>query len=117
MTASFSIRTIYFKSSDISGLCRFWSSLLKVQPHKDSSDWKEINCGNMRLGFLNLDEKNSGSNCVPVFELQDIELNAYVERALAMGAKLLIDGRNDPKMLSALMQDPFGNEFELSKFH
>ncbi len=50
------IRTIYFKSNDIAALCNFWSKLLQVDPHKGFEDWKEIWCGNIRLGFVKLDE-------------------------------------------------------------
>lgn len=111
------IRTIYFKSNDITGLCSFWSKLLEIQPHKDFADWKEIWCGNIRLGFVKLDEKNNSSNCVPVFEFEDALLEGYVTRAISLGAKMIEDGRNNPKLLSAVMCDPYDNEFELSKFH
>ncbi len=111
------IRTIYFKSAKITGLCNFWSELLKVKPNKDFPEWKEILCGNVRLGFLKLDEKISGANCVPVFEFDDHLLDSYVKRALKLGAEMIEDGRDNPKLLSAVMRDPFGNEFELSKFH
>lgn len=111
------IRTIYLKSADIALLCDFWSNLLEIEPHKNSLEWKELWCGNIRLGFVKLDEKNSGSNCVPVFEFEDSLLNDYVERAIKLGATMIEDGRNNPRLLSAIMRDPFGNEFELSKFH
>ena len=111
------IRTIYLKAADIEGLCNFWNALLKTARHKNFADWKEIWCGNIRLGFLKLDEKNNGSNCVPVFECDDTDLNQYIERAIKLGATMIEDGRSNPKLLSAVMRDPFGNEFELSKFH
>lgn len=111
------IRTLYFKSTDITALCQFWSELLQVQPHKDFEDWKELWCGNIRLGFLASEEKHSTSSGVPVFEFENDVLNDYVNRALVLGAVMVEDGRDNPGLLSALMRDPFGNEFELSKFH
>jgi hypothetical protein len=111
------IRTVYFKSKDIQALCDFWSNVLEIKPHKNFEDWKEILCGTVRLGFLKRDTDTIYSNCVPVFEFEDHALDSYIKRALAYGAELLIDGRVDPKLLSAVMRDPFGNEFELSKFH
>lgn len=111
------IRTIYLKSKDNAALCTFWSELLGVRPHKDFQDWKEIMCGNIRMGFLKLDDNTNGSGCVPVFEFSDSELNDYIARATALGAKIIEDGRDNPKILSVVMRDPFGNEFELSKFH
>ncbi len=111
------IRTIYFSSVDPQALCDFWSALLERKPHKNSDDWKELMCDNIRLGFLKLDEPHSGSNCVPVFEFDDADLDSYFQRAKALGAELLIDGRDDPNLLSVVMRDPQGNTFELSKFH
>jgi hypothetical protein len=111
------MRTIYLKSNNIMGLCNFWGHFLEVAPHKDFEEWKELWCGNIRLGFLKLDENNVGSNCVPVFEFEDSVLDGYVERAIKFGATMIEDGRNNPQLLSAVMKDPFGNEFELSKFH
>lgn len=111
------IRTIYFKAKDNAALCSFWSKMLGVEPHKNFEDWKEIMCGNVRMGFLKLDEKSAGASCVPVFEFEDSALENYVKRALALGATMIEDGRDNPELLSAVMRDPFGNEFELSKFH
>jgi catechol 2,3-dioxygenase-like lactoylglutathione lyase family enzyme len=113
------IRTIYFKVADPAKAAAFWSALLQVPPHKDFESWKEIHCGNIRLGFLLNDfgDKFSGSGCVPVFEFADEALPAYIERAKALGAEVLVDGLNDPNMKSIAFRDPFGHEFELSKFH
>jgi catechol 2,3-dioxygenase-like lactoylglutathione lyase family enzyme len=112
------IRTIYFKVPDTAKACDFWSTLLLTAPHKDFDSWKEINCGNIRLGFLqNPGDVVTGSSCVPVFEFSDDALPAYIERARALGAQVVVDGLNDPHMKSIAFRDPFGHEFELSRFH
>jgi len=112
------IRTIYFKVPDTAKACEFWSKLLLTAPHKDFDSWKEINCGNIRLGFLqNPGDEFTGSSCVPVFEFSNDALPAYIERARALGAEVVVDGLNDPHMKSIAFRDPFGHEFELSRFH
>jgi predicted enzyme related to lactoylglutathione lyase len=113
------IRTIYFKVTDMSKAVDFWQQLLDVKPHKTFSEWHEFMVKNLRLGLLlaEPDDKYSGSNCVPVFEFSDDELTRYIERAKVLGAKVIVDGLNDPNLLSIVFSDPFGNEFELSKFH
>jgi catechol 2,3-dioxygenase-like lactoylglutathione lyase family enzyme len=113
------IRTIYFKSPDVAKAAGFWSALLGVKPHKDFETWKEISCNNIRLGFLRLEAGDgfTGSGCVPVFEFADAELPAYIERAKALGAAVIVDGLDDPNMKSIAFRDPFGHEFELSRFH
>ena len=113
------IRTLYFKVADVEKAASFWSELLQIKPHKDFEKWKEIMCGNIRMGFLLNDfgDKFSGSGCVPVFEFADDALSAYIERAKALGAEVLVDGLEDPNMKSIAFRDPFGHEFELSRFH
>ena len=113
------IRTVYFKVADMNKAVDFWQKLLEVKPHKTSPKWYEFMVGNLRLGLLLNDfgDKYSGSNCVPVFEFSDDELPKYIERAKSLGAKVIVDGLNDPNLLSIVFADPFGNEFELSKFH
>ena len=111
------IRTIYFKVKDINGAKAFWQALLQIGPHKDFDSWKEFNCGNIRLGLLLLDDAVSGSSCVPVFEIDDDTLPEYIQRAKDLGAIVIVDGLNDPDLKSIVFRDPFGHEFELSKFH
>jgi predicted enzyme related to lactoylglutathione lyase len=116
---NFKIRTIYFKVPDLNAATRFWQSILGVAPHKNSDQWREFWCGNIRLGLILNDFGDSfaGSNCVPVFEFADSDLPAYIERAKSAGAKVILEGLNDPNLLSLVLSDPFGNEFEFSKFH
>lgn len=111
------IRTIYLKVKDIDGAKAFWQALLQIEPHKDFDDWKEFNCKNIRLGLLLLDDAVSGANCVPVFEMSDGVLHEYIQRAKDLGATVVVDGLNDPDLKSIVFKDPFGHEFELSKFH
>ena len=113
------IRTLYFKVPDVVKAAAFWSAVLQVKPHKDFEKWKEISCGNIRLGLLLNDfgDKFSGSGCIPVFEFSDADLPGYIARAKAEGAEVVIDGLDDPNKKSICFRDPFGHEFEFSKFH
>lgn len=113
------IRTIYFKTNNMKELITFWKNLLEIELNKESEEWCELKISNIRLGFLlnNFDDKYSGSNCVPVFEFDDKEIHKYIERAKKLGAKMIIDGLNDPNLKSVVFSDPFGNEFEISIFH
>lgn len=113
------VRTVYFKVTDMKKAVDFWKKFLNIKPHKTSPKWHEFMVGNLRLGLLlnDFDDKHSGSNCVPVFEFSDEELPKYIKRAESLGAKLVFDGLDNPNILSIVFVDPFGNEFELSKFH
>lgn len=113
------VRTIYFKVTDMKKAVDFWQKLLEVKPHKTWPEWHEFMVGELRLGLLlsDADDKYSGSNCVPVFEFSHAELTKYIDKANSLGAKVVFDGLEDPDVLSIVFADPFGNQFELSKFH
>ena len=113
------IRTIYFKVKDVKAAAAFWQKILQTPPHKTFETWHEFMCGNVRLGLLLNDfgDEFSGSNCVPVFELGDKDLSDYIVRAHEAGAVTILDGLDDPNLKSFVMADPWGNQFELSKFH
>ena len=113
------IRTIYFKVLNMERAVEFWQGLLGIKPHKSSPTWHEFLVGSLRLGLLlnDFDDQCKGSNCVPVWEFSDEELPAYIERAKSLGAKVLVDGLTDANLKSFVFADPFGNEFELSRFH
>ena len=113
------VRTIYLKVTDMYRAVEFWQKLLAVEPHKTSPEWHEFMVGDLRFALLlgEPDDKHSGSNCVPVFELADDELQKFIERAKSLNAKIIFDGLDDPDILSIVFADPFGNEFEFSKFH
>jgi catechol 2,3-dioxygenase-like lactoylglutathione lyase family enzyme len=113
------IRTVYFKVRDIDAAADFWAKWLQVKPHKNVDTWREFWCGTVRLALLQAEQDDvyQGSGCVPVFEFDDHILTEYIERAKALGATILIDGLDDPDLRSLVMRDPFGHEFEISKFH
>ena len=113
------IRTVYFKVTDMPKAVEFWQSFLGIEPHKKFDEWHEFMTDNIRLGLLlnTFGDKYSGSNCVPVFELGDEEVLEYVERAKKLGARVIQEGLDDQDLKSVVFADPFGNEFEVSKFH
>lgn len=113
------IRTIYFKVTDMKKAATFWEDLLGIKPHKTFEGWYEFMIGDLRLGLLlnKADTTVSGSNCVPVFEFKDEEVMEYIEKAKKLGAKIIYAGLKDPNVLAEIFEDPFGNQFELSKFH
>ncbi|MEX1111890.1 MAG: VOC family protein [Candidatus Andersenbacteria bacterium] len=97
----------------------FWQSFLEIESHKKFDTWHEFMTDNIRFGLLLNDsgDEYTGSNCVPVFEFADDKVLAYVERAQKLGATLVHDGLDDPDIKSVTLADPFGNEFEVSRFH
>ncbi len=113
------IRTLYFKVDDIEAAAHFWGRLLNITPHKNFESWKEFMLGNIRFGLLKNDfgDEFKGSGCVPVFEFDDNDLPVFIERAKNLGAEILVDGLDDPNLKSIVFRDPFGHEFELSRFH
>lgn len=113
------IRTVYFKVSDVVVAAAFWGKILQIKPHKNFDDWYEFWCGNIRLGLLrnDFDDVVQGSGCVPVFEFEDHILTEYITRAKEAGAVVVVDGLDDPNLKSIVFRDPFGHEFELSRFH
>ncbi len=113
------VRTVYFKVEDPARAAAFWSALIGVAPHKTLDVWHEINCGDVRLGFLlnDLDEDYHGSACVPVFQLDETQMADYVSRAKELGATIIVDALHDPLMKSVVLRDPAGHEFEFTCRH
>ena len=113
------IRTVYQKVTDLQRAKSFWTALFGISPAKNSPKWCEFQLENIRFALLLNDygDKFQGSNAVPVFELNDPEVNGLVEKAKALGATVVLDGLADPKVKSVVLKDPQGNEFELSKAH
>ena len=109
------IRSTYFKVQDMASAVRFWQSLLRLEPIKQSAHWSEFKIGEVRLGFLlnDFEEQSSGNSSVLVIELESSDLPAFVERAKALGASVVLDGLNNPKMNSIVFATPSGHEFEL----
>lgn len=113
------VRTVYFKVEDPARAAAFWSGMLGIEPQTKTDVWHDIHCGDVRLGFLlnDLDENYHGSGCVPVFEVFADELEAYVSKAVSLGASVVSDARSNPALQSVVLRTPDGHEFELSKRH
>ncbi len=113
------IRTVYFKVDNMKKAVKFWKSLLGIKLNKESKKWCEFKIKDVRFGLLLNDfgDKYSGSNCVPVFEFDDNEIHKYIEKAKKLGAKVIVDGLKDKSLKGVVFSDPFGNEFEICKFH
>lgn len=113
------LRTVYFKCDNVAKALGFWQAFLQIKPHKQSDQWGEFKLENIHLSFLHLDEEeeHQGSNCVPVFEYPDSEIKSVIERACSHGAKIVFDGLDNPHILSVVLKDPNGHEFEISKMH
>jgi hypothetical protein len=65
------IRTIYFKTNNISALKTFCAALFDIapKPEKDTDEWVEFAFGAVNLSLLADDRVARGvSHCVPVFE-------------------------------------------------
>jgi predicted enzyme related to lactoylglutathione lyase len=113
------IRTCYFKVSNLAEVVSFWQYLLNIEPVKSSAKYCEFRVDNINLGLLLNDfgDQFQGSNCVPVFEFPDSELPGYITKAKDLGCSVILDGLDNPNLLSIVFADPWGNEFELSRFH
>ena len=113
------IRTIYFKVNDMASAVQFWTNFLNLAPVKKSSRYHEWRIQDLNFGLVlnDMGDKWTGSNCAPVFEFDDNEVLSWVERAKSLGATVILDALKDPELLSIVMADPWGNEFEISKFH
>jgi hypothetical protein len=114
------MRTVYFKVFNMDNAVQFWSKFLLTEPTKRSPYWSEFRCESINLGLLwikNLDSLNNNPQFVPVFEVQDFEIEIVKNRALALGAQIVVDVKNHPDQKSYVLSDPFGNEFEITYFH
>lgn len=97
----------------------FWQDLFLVQPSKNSKNWVEFNIDGVRLGLLLNDfgDNFSGSNMVPVFELADETYRALKEKIKQQKIAVVIEEENHPDKQSMVLNDPFGNEFEITRRH
>lgn len=112
------IRTIYFKVRSMAAPRAFWSAFLNAAPTKDFEEWCEFRVGDVRFALLVLDGSEPGGGCVPVFEFADADaVRREVDRATALGASVVLDGLADPEVQSVVLDDPVGNQFELTKVH
>ncbi len=114
------IRTVYFKVSQLKNVVSFWQAFLEVKPHKNTKAWAEFRCGDLNFALLAMPGfaiPPDGANFVPVFEFADKALEDAKTRALGLGARIVVDVADHPDRMSYVLVDPFGNEFEITRFH
>jgi predicted enzyme related to lactoylglutathione lyase len=113
------IRTVYFKVRNLDQCVKFWSELLEIQPRTSSPHWAQFRIRDINLGLLPLEPKGERPSCVPVFEFPDDVIQAKISRAKAMGASVILEGKDHPDYpnTAAVLQDPEGNEFEFTNYH
>ncbi len=113
------VRTLYFKVVDMDRAVTFWEALLEKRANRKSDRWSEFPLEGARLGLLlnDFEDDVAGSGGVPVFELEDAVIDAHVQRAVSLGASIVVDGLNDPKMNSIVLAAPDGHEFEICRCH
>jgi catechol 2,3-dioxygenase-like lactoylglutathione lyase family enzyme len=97
----------------------FWQQLLERAPNRKSAKWTEFMLGEVRLGLLLNDfgDEFNGSGSVPVFEFEKQALQAFLARATANGATVVVDGLEDEATKSIVLRSPDGHEFELCTCH
>jgi len=110
------LRTVYFKVSDVAATAGFWGRLLEREVDASYEDWMEYKVGDVRIAFIK-ETPATGSNCVPVFEMPREMIANSVQHALEIGARIVLNGLDDPEVRSIVLEDPFGNEFEFTMFH
>jgi catechol-2,3-dioxygenase len=113
------VRTVYMKVRDMKKVASFWQSFFSAEPVKSSSSWTQFSVAGLNIALLlnDFNAKIVGSNCVPVFEMDDAAVLQSVARAREHGAVVVLDGLEDPSVRSIVLRDPVGNEFEIRKSH
>jgi hypothetical protein len=58
-------------------------------------------------------------SCIPVIEFSDEEIVGVIARAKELGATALLEGEAHPDYpnVAAVLEDPSGNEFEVTNYH
>jgi predicted enzyme related to lactoylglutathione lyase len=109
------IRTVYFKVSDMQKAKSFWSGFLEMKPHKDFEQWIEFQMDNIRLGFLADDYEGRPGYCrsAIMFEYPQEQFQKSLQRAVSLGARVLLDNLENPELRSMILVDPSGHEFEI----
>src|SRR5579875_1021243 len=98
----------------------FWQGFLETVPHKKTKDWVEFRCEGINFALLRMPVftiAEDAANCVPVFEFAEHELEGAKERALGLGAAIIVEKADHPDRMSYVLADPLGNEFEITRFH
>lgn len=110
------IKTLYLKVDDLASATQFWRQFLEVDPIKKGGDCQEFPLENICLTLLrNPGDSISSSNVIPVFECSEEEIMDYIELAKELGARIIDNCLDDIALQTVVMEDPSGNEFELSK--
>lgn len=113
------IRTVYFKIPDMPKAVHFWRQFLGMEPIKNFEKHSEFKVSNINLGLVLNDfgDTFTGANCAVVFEFGDNEVLEFIERAKNLGATVVLDALHDKNIKGVIFRDPFGNEFEVTRFH
>jgi predicted enzyme related to lactoylglutathione lyase len=112
------IRTVYIKCKNIQEMKNFYSTLFNIQPksNKNNSIWVEFDFGNINFALIAIeDEKWGMSNCVPVFEFPQQQVNLLKVEVIKSGGKIILEDYDG--FTSAVCEDVEGNEFEITCFH
>jgi len=95
---------------------QFWQKFLNATPKTSQPDWVELKAGDVFM-TLSPGEPKEPSLICPVFEYSEIELHYYVQKAQDLGATLVREALNDPRVRGAIFADPEGNHFQVSRSH
>ncbi|MEI6477566.1 MAG: VOC family protein [bacterium] len=113
------IRAMYFKVNDMEAELAFWQKLFGRTFEKKTETYFECKIDDTRIALMQGEDGDSysGSGAVPVFEYNEIELGHYADKAISLGATLVLDGMRDPNIQGMVLRDPEGHEFELTRLH
>lgn len=104
---------VHFTVQDVEAERQFWQKLLPATPKTVKENWAELKAGDVRITF-SLGEAD-GSACRPVFEYTEMEIHHYIQKAVDLGAELVREAFNDPAVRGAILRDPEGHEFQLTR--
>ncbi len=104
------LASIYLYVSDMKVERAFWRAILQREPVASNDEWTEFAVGDARVGLLLDDEsvKPVRSTSVLILEVEDEELDEYVERAQIEGGSIVMQGLSS----RIIMASPSGHQFE-----
>lgn len=105
------LQCITVDAADASALAAFWAVLLggTIRPEDDGEVWIELPDGQPDILFLPSTDERAGKNRIHL-DLRPADRDAEVERALALGARLINIGQTGGESW-VVLADPEGNEF------
>lgn len=109
------VRTFYYKVTDMREAVDWWSKVFGLVPHKDGETYSEFKFESIRIGFVlnSWGEKYEGNRGVIMLNADsEAERDALIQKAITAGGKVLSDNRATD-LKSAAILDPSGNEIEL----